>query len=186
MSVSIRDKTTASQQLAVASDGSITASIKGNGTPPSRTMYYWTVNPTAFTATSEMAALTIHESASGAAESTFTSRVVTSGKTMRITSLIVTAENGGTTPVASRIYVHVRFNTAGAATNSSQIVAKIGCGLSQSSTQKTMNTTVAVWPDGMEFLGDGTKQICLSAICPDWVTTTQIPSVAISAVLYEY
>ena len=129
MSVSIRDKTTASQQLAVASDGSITASIKGSGTPPARTMYYWTVTSFPFAQATETL-LTITESAAGATAGTFTTRVVTNGKTLRIVSMVVSVENGGTTPIVSRVYVNIRFNTAGAVTNSSQIVHRVGCGVS--------------------------------------------------------
>ncbi len=183
MAVAIRDKTAASQQLAVASDGSITASIKGNGSPPARSMDYWTVDQFA-PATNAETLLTITESVNGAATGTFTTRVVTSGKTMRINSISLSLEQTGGTPIIMRAYIGIRFNTAGAATASSPLIYRTG--LAVAATLKQIANFYAVFPDGMEFVGDGTKQIGISAIVPDYVVTTQLCKISIGLEIFEY
>ncbi len=184
MAVTVRDKTTASQQLAIASDGSITATIKGNGGPPARSYRYWTVDQFASTTASD-ALLTVTESVNGAATTTFTSTVVTSGKTMRITSLsaALEASPGGST-VISRCYIGIRFNTAGAATTASPLMYRVG--IQVAAAQKNITNFFTSFPDGMEFVGDGTKQIGITAIFPDWVTSTNLTKLTISLNIFEY
>ena len=182
-SVALRDKTTASNQLAVASDGSIIISAKGSGAPPGRSAYFWTVDQFAFATTAE-AVLTVTESLNGAATGTFTSRVITSGKTIRIDNVIISLEQTGGTPIIMRCYVGIRINTAGTATTSSPLIFRHG--LSVAGTVKTIATCIAAFPDGMEILGDGTKQIAVTAITPDYFVTTQLTKLSISIEVMEY
>ncbi len=184
MSVSIRDKTTASQQLAIASDGSITATVKGNGGPPGRSYRYWTVDQFASTSASD-ALLTVTESVNGAATTTFTTTPVTSGKTMRITSISAALESspGGST-VLSRCYVGIRFNPSGAVTTSTPLMFRFG--LQVVAANKNISTFFTSFPDGMEFVGDGTKQIGITSIFPDWVTSTNLTKLTLSVCCYEY
>ena len=184
MPVTVRDKTTASQQLAIASDGSITASLKGNGVPPARSFRYWTVDQFASASASD-ALLTVTQSVDGAATTTFTSTLVGTGKTLRITALTAALEAspGGST-VISRCYIGIRFNTAGAATTSSPLMYRVG--IQVAAAQKNITSFFTPFPDGMEFVGDGTKQIGITAIFPDWVTSTNLTKLTLSVLAYEY
>ena len=143
----------------------------------------WTVSKFVTTATSE-ALLTVTESRDGAATTTFTSKVVTSGKRLRITSITVAVEAAGSAPAVSRNFVRLRFNTAGAVTTASPL--QVILPVSSSATAKTITTQFDDFPDGIEFLGDGTKQIGVTLESPDWVTAANTPTVTVSVFGYEY
>jgi len=129
------------------------------------------------------ALLTITESRDGAATSTFTSKVVTNGKRLRITSIGFSVEN---TLGASlqRAYLRMRFNTAGAVTTASpqQTVTAVQA----AGTVKSITAIERSYPDGIEFLGDGTKQIGFTLAAPDWVSVTSTLKVYVSIFAYEY
>lgn len=205
MSVVLRDKTTPSQQAAVQSDGSLLiqpqALTKGtqsaNGfsvqdlKDSGRVTVAWTVEQlTATTATDTL--MTITESRDGAATTTFTSKTITSGKRLRLQTCHLTyAINGTTVANLKPIYVRIRFNTAGAVTTSSPLIAELGVVPSVTySTAAILLGGGAVanyeFPDGFEFLGDGTKQIGISAAAVGWVTTTTLPILTMTMLGFEY
>jgi hypothetical protein len=131
--------------------------------------------------------LTLTESRDGAAVTTFSSKVVTSGKRLRITSMFLEVETLGTgTTVPQRGYLRMRFNTAGAATTASPLQAILAAGAQPPAILKTVGTAFMDFPDGVEFLGDGTKQIGFSLETPDWVVTTQTGRAKVSITAFEY
>jgi hypothetical protein len=181
--VAIRDKTTSTQQLAVNSSGQLTSLIIGNGTPPNRTINCWTIDQFAFAQATELL-LTVTESEGGAATTTFTSRTIVSGKTMRLTALALSLENTGGTPIIMRCYFGIRVQLAGATTTSSPLVYRTG--LSVTNAAKNIATTSYSFPDGYEFAGNGTNTIGVTAILPDYVVTTQLAKLTMALYSYEY
>lgn len=205
MAIVLRDKTTPSQQAAIQSDGSLLiqpqALTKGtqgsNGLTvqdlkdSGRVGVFWTVEQFVAAQTADTL-LTVTESRDGAATTTFTTKVITSGKRMRLQSCFLCYEINGTTVATLRpFYVRIRINTAGAVTTSSPLVAEVGV------VPDVVYTTAAVtlgggavaaynFPDGFEFLGDGTKQIGISAASPGYVITTTLPKLTMSIVGFEY
>ena len=144
----------------------------------------WTVVDQALTAATETL-MTVTESRDGAAVTTFTSTIITSGKRLRITSVTAYAEAGGSVPVAARVSVRLRVNTAGAATNASPLQIFLKMPL-LGATVKTVVSQFADFPDGIEFLGDGTKQLCWTVLCPEWATTTELPVVSLNVFGFYY
>jgi hypothetical protein len=127
---------------------------------------------------------TITESRDGAATTTFTSKVITSGKRLRLTSVSIQVENSLGTSI-QRAYLRMRVNTAGAVTTASPLqglwaVQAIG-------TVKSISTPLLEeFPDGFEILGDGTKQIGFSLQAPDWVTASATLNIYLTIFGYEY
>jgi hypothetical protein len=196
--VSLKDATTGSQKNAVGVDGSLLvqpqALVKGtqgaNGfsvqdlKDSGRVNIAWTVNQFSAASAAE-ALLTVTESRDLATATTFTTKVITSGKRLRITSLTFTVGAGGSAPAAiMRAYIALRGLTTGSTTASSPIQYRIGTSVAVA--VNSTSTVFIAFPDGIEFLGDGTKTIGWSAICPDWVTGTSIPILSMSATAFEY
>jgi hypothetical protein len=197
MAIVLRDKTTASQQAAIQSDGSlliqpqaITKGTQGangftvqNLRDAGRTTISWTVDKFPSVATAE-ALLTVTESRNGAATTTFSSVLVTSGKRLRIQSISAFLKNTTGTALQT-CHIGLRFNTAGAVTTSSPLIWRGALGtnvaLALASTQMDWE-----FPDGMEFLGDGTKQWGLSAAFPEWVTGSAVASLTCAICAFEY
>jgi hypothetical protein len=197
MAIVLRDKTTASQQAAIQSDGSlliqpqaITKGTQGangftvqNLRDAGRVTLSWVVDKFAAVATAE-ALLTVTESRNGAATTTWTSVLVTSGKRLRIQSL--SAFLKVTTGTALQTcHIGLRFNTAGAATASSPLIWRgaLGTTVATALTSAQMDWE---FPDGLEMLGDGTKQIGISAAFPEWVTASAVPTLTLVCIAYEY
>lgn len=131
--------------------------------------------------------LTITQSLDGAATSTFTTRVVTSGKRLRITSISLEDETLGTgTTVPQRCYLRMRFNTVGAVTTASPLQGVWGVGAQPPAILKTSAWGSWPFPDGVEYLGDGTKQIGFTLETPDWVVTTQTGRAKVTITAFEY
>jgi len=143
----------------------------------------WTVDQFVTTGASE-ALLTVTESRDGAATTTFTSKTITSGKRLRITSLAITLYTGGTTPAISRVFVKIRANTAGATSASSPLQYTIGAGLAAAA--KSVTTIFEDFPDGIELVGNGTVSLGFTVQSIDWVTTTNTPVVSLSVFAFEY
>jgi len=129
--------------------------------------------------------LTITESRDGAAVTTFSSKAVTNGKRLRITSIAMEVESLGTGTTPQRAYLRMRFNTGGAATTSSPLQGVWGLGVT-SAIVKASEKEAWQFPDGIEFLGDGTKQIGFSLETPDWVVTTATGRTKITITGFEY
>jgi len=144
----------------------------------------WTLNAFVTTAVAETL-MTITESRDGAATTTFTSKVVTNGKRIRITSIAWTVMSAGSAPAgAQRERLRIRFNSAGAVTTSSPLQVVLSQTAAQ--TAKSTVTQNVQFPDGIEFLGDGTKQIGVTLESPDWVTGTTTPVVDLTIFAFEY
>jgi len=161
------------------STGFSTQDLKDAG----RVNIMWTVSAFVTTAVSE-ALLTVTESRDAATTTTFTSKTITSGKRLRITSVNAGFLGGGTTPVVSRAILRIRANTAGATTTASPLQAVLtgSSGLNA----KTITPQTWTFPDGIEILGDGTKTIGVTFESPDWVTTTNIPILYLTIFAFEY
>lgn len=200
----LRDATTGANLLKINSDGSLQTIIQSM-TPPAitkgtqgstgftvqplrdagRVAICW--NTTGFNSTSVAETMiTMSESRDGATATTFTSKVITSGKRLRITSINMFALATGSAPTLSRVNFFCRLNTAGAVTAGvgayqfgSSVVVPAGVG-SQSPTQQ-----IDI-PDGIEYLGDGTKQIGFSILAPTWATGTNIPQIFVTIFAFEY
>jgi hypothetical protein len=127
--------------------------------------------------------LTVTQSADGAATTTFSSRLVTSGKRLRISTIGLGLENTLGTAV-QRAQLRMRFNTAGAVTASSPQQHVLTA--SVSGTLKSVTSTVQNFPDGIEFAGDGTKQIGFTLQTPDWVILVATVKVYVSVFGFEY
>jgi hypothetical protein len=131
--------------------------------------------------------LTLTESRDGGAVTTFSTKVVTSGKRLRITSMLLEAETLGTgTTVPQRCYLRMRFNTAGAVTTASPLQFVGGVAAEPPAILKTAAWEAWSFPDGVEFLGDGTKQIGFTLETPDWVVTTQTGQAKVTITAFEY
>ena len=129
--------------------------------------------------------ITMSVSRDGAAVATATSNVITSGKRFRITSITVFAEAGGSVPVSARVSVRLRFAATGGAINTSPLQVLLKMPL-LGATAKTVVSQFEDFPDGIEFLGDGTKAWGLSVLCPEWAATTELPTVSVSLFGFEY
>lgn len=143
----------------------------------------WTIEATG-AATAEALA-TVTESRDGAATTTFTTKVVTSGKRLRITSMNMAVETLGTGTAPQRVYLRMRFNTAGAVIASSPLQVTLMCA-NNPAVVKTGTSIASQFPDGIEFLGDGTKQIGFTLTFPDWVVTTATVQTKITITAFEY
>jgi hypothetical protein len=143
----------------------------------------WVVDSFTTTATAEQL-LTITESRDGAATSTFTSKVITSGKRLRITSLALGVQAAGSAPVVSRVWLRIRVNTAGAVTTTSPLQFTIAT--STPATAKTITNLFDDFPDGLEFAGTGTTQIGVTVQALDWVSGTNTPGVTLTLFGFEY
>lgn len=129
--------------------------------------------------------LTITESRDGAATATFTTKVVTTGKRLRITSVALEAESLGTGTTPQRVYLRMRFNTAGAVIASSPLQGVYALGVN-AAVVKASEKQSWPFPDGVEFLGDGTKQIGFTLETPDWVVTTATGRSKVTITAFEY
>jgi len=161
------------------STGFSTQDLKDAG----RVTIAWTVTGFVTTATAE-ALLTVTESRDAAATTTFTTKVITSGKRLRIQSIMWQIGGAGSTPAISRCTLRIRVNTAGAVTTSSPV--QFITQAQAIASARSMDTNVVEFPDGLEFSGNGTVQIGFTCESPDWVTTTNTPYVNLSIVAFEY
>ena len=146
-----------------------------------RTVIMWTAEFSPAAVAEAMLVLT--ESRNGAAVTTPSSVIITSGKRMRITSISMQVENTLGTSL-QRAYLRMRFNTAGAVTTASPQQTSLA--VQAIGTVKSIGSGFDDYPDGIEFLGDGTKQIGFSLTAPDWVSVTSTLKVYVSIFAFEY
>ena len=129
------------------------------------------------------AMLSLSISKDGATPSTATSYAITAGKRLRITSVSSTVENTLGTSL-QRAYLRMRFAATGGALTTSPLqvtMPSVAAG-----TVKSIGSNFDDIPDGLEFLGDGTKAIGLSLQAPDWVSVTSTLKVYITVIAFEY
>jgi hypothetical protein len=129
--------------------------------------------------------LTMTMSSNSATTSTFTSRVIPSGKKFRIQSVIIQIEALGTGTAPQRAYLRMRANAAGATTTTSPIQFVIPVG-TNTAVVKSSSWSSLDFPEGLEFAGNGTATIGFTLETPDFVATTATGRVKITIVGYEY
>jgi hypothetical protein len=129
--------------------------------------------------------LTMTLSVDGAATSTFSSRVITSGKKFRIQSVSATVESLGSGTAPQRAYLRLRRNTAGATIASSPLQAVWGFVNSTAVVKSGFSMDYEV-PDSLEMNGDGTATFGFTLETPDWVTSTATGRIKITVIGYEY
>jgi hypothetical protein len=129
--------------------------------------------------------LTMTLSTDGAATTTFSSRVITSGKKFRIQSVNITVESLGSGTAPQRAYLRLRRNTAGATTASSALQAIWSC-INSTAVVKSGYSMDYEVPDALEMTGDGTGTFGFTLETPDWVTTTATGRAKITVIGYEY
>jgi len=125
--------------------------------------------------------VTLTKSSQDSATSTGTSHTITSGKTYRITA-ITYATRGHNTATAQVTTFNLRLNTGGAVTTASTPVLMAV----RSATPATANSWDRVFiqiPDGMEIVGDGTKQFGVST---NSTYVTNAPTVDVTIIGFEY
>lgn len=149
-----------------------------------RTNIMWTIDNQAITAVAETLT-TITESRDGSTTSTFTSKVITSGKKLRINSFFASIDAGGTTPAISRCSFKIRVNNSGTVTTASPLQSILKLPHLPGAAKNSVNNFVNYF-DGIEFTGDGTKQIGITVLCPDWVITTNVPVISLTVFAFEY
>jgi hypothetical protein len=197
MAIAIRDRTTPSQLAAVQSDGSILfqpqALTKGtqgaNGLSTQdlkdagRVAVAWTIDGYASVQATELM-MTVTQSKDGAATTTNAGYTISTGKWFRIQHISAFLETTtGTAP--QRCKIGIRFASAGSISTSSPLVWRGGLANISAITKSGISMVWEV-PDGLAFLGDGTKQIGVSAIFPDWVTGTSVATFSMSLLAFEY
>jgi hypothetical protein len=179
----------ASNQSAVPVSGTVTANA-GSGTMAVRDLKDAGRSSLAMTAEFTFAQtaetlLTMTFSADGAATSTFSSRVVTSGKTMRFQQVMIELESLGSGTAPQRAYLRLRRNNSGATTASSPLQSVWSC-VNSTAVVKSGNQVAFDIPDGLEIVGDGTKTFGFTLETPDWVATTATGRAKITVIGFEY
>lgn len=127
--------------------------------------------------------LTMSVSKDGATATTGTSYVITSGKRLRLASKSIAVENTLGTSL-QRVYMRTRFAATGGALVSSPLQANVVA--VAAGTVKSIGSNFDDYPDGLEFLGDGTKAIGWSLQAPDWVSATSTCKVYVTIIAFEY
>jgi hypothetical protein len=128
---------------------------------------------------------TVTESRNGATATAFTSKVITSGKRIRFSAVIMEVETLGSGTAPQRAYLRLRVNTAGATIATSPIQAVFPI-VNNTAVVKSGNMMIYDIPDGMEFAGDGTATYGFTLQFPDWIVTTATVQVKISIIAFEY
>ena len=127
--------------------------------------------------------ITMSVSKDGATATTASSYVITAGKRLRIASKSITVENTLGASI-QRAYLRARFAITGGALTTSPLQSN--CVAAAAATVKSVGTNFDDYPDGMEYLGDGTKAIGWSLQAPDWVTASATLKVYITIIAFEY
>jgi hypothetical protein len=129
--------------------------------------------------------LTMTLSTDGGGVTTFSSRVITSGKRFRIQSVTIEVETLGSGTAPQRAYLRLRRNTAGATTATSALQT-VWCCANNTAIVKSAAFMDYEVPDGMEMLGDGTGTFGFTLETPDWVATTGTGAAKITIIGFEY
>ena len=129
------------------------------------------------------AMLSLSVSRDGATPTATTSYVIPAGKRLRITSISNAVETTLGTSI-QRAYLRMRFAATGGALTTSPLQMSIPA--ASAGVVKSISTMFEDVPDGLEFLGDGTRAIGLSLQAPDWVTAAATLKVYVTAIGFEY
>jgi hypothetical protein len=139
-----------------------------------------------FTAAANTEALaTITESRDGGATATFTTKVITSGKRLRIEAIFLEVETLGSGTAPQRMYLRLRVNTAGAVTTASPIQG-VWSIVNNAAIVKSGSSVGYGISDGLEFLGNGTVQYGFTLHFPDFVATTGTVAGKVTIIAFEY
>jgi hypothetical protein len=125
------------------------------------------------------------ESRDGATTATFTSKVITSGKRIRFTSIFIEVESLGSGTAPQRVYLRLRVNTAGATTAASPLQGVWAC-VNNTAVVKSGAMIAYMIPDGLEFSGNGTATYGLTLTFPDWIVTTATVAAKVTMLAFEY
>jgi hypothetical protein len=128
---------------------------------------YVTFSATAAAGVTAEALLSLSQNKQGAVTAGVTSYTVTSGKTLRITSISVSVKSAAAAIAFARL--SLRHNTAGATIATSPVAYLIPEVNTNSATSGTSAWITVDIPDGIEFYGNGTQTIGLSHL--DQATT---------------
>lgn len=194
MAVAIRDKTTATQLMAVNSDGSINPPALTKGTQGAiglsvqnlldagRNVICWTVDRTAAASASE-GMVTVTASVNGAATTTYSSYTITSGKYLYIPNVNWSVYNS-TGSVIQQNFLRIRVNTAGAAVVASPLqFTNALITLAAASSLVWANVDI---PNGLIFLGNGTTSIGVSWLSPQYSAGTVVSTLSLTMNMFEY
>jgi hypothetical protein len=146
-----------------------------------RTAVIFSANSAAAGATGVETAITLTKSAGTAATSAAATFVVTSGKTFRITAIMV-ATRGNATATAQITTFNLRMNTAGAVTTTSTPIL-MAVASATPATASAWDRVIVPIPDGFEILGTGTLQIGITAAA---TFTTNAPTWYVNILGFEY
>lgn len=144
-----------------------------------RTPVTFTASNVTAPASGAAALISLTRQAGVAAGSAATTHLLTNGKRLRITNIIVSTR-GHNTATAQQCIFHLRTNAGAVATGSTAVITLRSGTPSQSLgwDRCAMDLT-----DGYEFLGDGTQQIGMT-ITPTF--TTNAPTYDVTIIGYEY
>ena len=149
----------------------------------SRVTISWTLDAVAAVEEIETI-MTVTESRDGADATTHGSYTITSGKRFRIQYLNWSVSNTTGSTIGEN-YLRVRVNTAGAADNTSPL--QFSTALTTTAESNVLVSSGPItFPDGLEFAGDGTTQIAISWLSPQWVTGSVVCSMSMSLIGFEY
>jgi len=144
------------------------------------TIQLYTTNVTAGTTATE-AAVTLTKAAGTAATSSASSFVITSGKTFRITSIVL-GLRGHSTATTAIITLSLRVNTGGAVTTTTTPVL-LALRAAVPATALAWDRVYFSLPDGLEIAGNGTLQFGFT-VNPVFVTNAPTYDVLVTG--FEY
>lgn len=112
-----------------------------------------------------------------------TSYAITAGKRLRITSISHFVETTAGTSI-QRAYLRMRFAVTAGVVVASPLQMSIP--IAAAGVVKSITTVFEDIPDGLEFLGDGTRAMGFTLQAPDYVLTTATLKVYVTVIGFEY
>lgn len=157
--------------------GQSTQDLKDAG----RTAISFYANNIASGATTVETLITLTQSKGTGATSSAASYTVTSGKTLRITNIIVGSRGHATATIQISVF-NLRLNTAGACIVSSTPILA-GMATATPATASAWDRNSIPFSDGYEIAGNGTVALCISA---NAVFVTNAPTWFVHIIGFEY
>lgn len=121
----------------------------------------------------------------GAATTAFSSRVIASGKRLRISAAVLHVEALGSGTAPQRAYLRMRSNGAGATVAASPLQWLLPVAVSPAAVNAGAQAALPL-PDGFELAGDGTRTFGFTLECPDYVAVTATLRVKATILALEY
>jgi hypothetical protein len=142
-----------------------------------------TLEATASSAAEALATMTL--SVAGAATSTFSSRLITSGKRLRFQLLSLQVESIGSGPAIQRAYLRLRSNPSGATVAASPLQLILAAGANAPAIKASDHASLPI-PDGFDLVGDGNRTFGFTLETPDYVSGTGEVRVKASILAFEF